>query len=196
LRLRKTCLHLARWNLGDDPSPIRIFIPDASPPPVEPSHFHRNACLVVRVYRALSASSRRLVAFHRGHCLPTEQLGLQFRYEQVRVTAASHEFTAPGEGLRGTRSRAAVLSGRSGRGYAGVTILHVEKMERQERGQPSIRGDCLAGDACPLLPDLASLVVLEALKGLLLRDLWQVASLQVEEVFAETPKVTVTIRPL
>jgi Holliday junction resolvase RusA-like endonuclease len=39
-------------------------------------------------------------------------------------------------------------------------------------------------------------VVLEALKGLLLRDLWQVASLQVEEVFAETPKVTVTIRPL
>jgi hypothetical protein len=43
--------------------------------------------------------------------------------------------------------------------------------------------------------DLASLV-LEASKGLPLRHLGQVASLQVEKVFAESPKVTVTIRPL
>ena len=86
------------------------------------------------------------------------------------------------------------MFGRSGRGYAGVPILPVEKLERQETGQPSIRGDYLAVTH-PLLPDLASLV-LEALKGLLLRDLGQVASLQVEKVFAETPKVTVTIRPL
>jgi Holliday junction resolvase RusA-like endonuclease len=41
-----------------------------------------------------------------------------------------------------------------------------------------------------------SSLVLEALKGLLLRDLGQMASLQVEQVFAETPKVTITIRPL
>jgi hypothetical protein len=39
-------------------------------------------------------------------------------------------------------------------------------------------------------------LLLEALEDLLLLDLGQVASLQVEKVFAETPKLTVTIRPL
>jgi hypothetical protein len=47
-----------------------------------------------------------------------------------------------------------------------------------------------------ILPTTLRIWFLEALKGPLLRDLGQMASLQVEKVFAEMPKLTVTVRPL